>query len=258
VTLEASAGLAVSPALPAATTGASDGSLLRRIARADLAIAAVVVAWVGAVLPLDDAGTGRQVVLGIVTWALLVGLLARESPTTRAQVAVVVVFATLIEYTCSMGLGVYHYRLDHVPAYVPPGHGLVYLAALAIGRSATVRSARRILVPATVIAAATYAAWGLFVSSRPDLLGFLWFGCLVLFMMRARLPLVFVGAFIVVTYLELLGTALGTWTWSLHDPTGLVAIGNPPSGAAGGYGFFDAAAIAASPRIVAWWRARKS
>jgi hypothetical protein len=191
-------------------------------------------------------------VLGLVTWTLLLALLRRESAATRAQVAVVVAFATLVEYTFSAGLGVYVYRLHQVPAYVPPGHGLVYLAALAIGRSAVVRAARRWVLPATLVVAGGYAGWGLFVSSRPDLLGFLWFCCLVLWVRRARAPLVFVGAFVVVTYLELLGTSLGTWTWGWHDPTGLIAIGNPPSGAAGGYGFFDAAALAFAPRIVSW------
>src|SRR5438067_1017132 len=63
--------------------------------------------------------------------------------------------------------------------------------------------------------------------------------------------LVFVGAFAVVTYLELLGTGLGTWTWQVRDPVlGVVAMGNPPSGAAGGYGFFDAAALWLAPRLI--------
>jgi hypothetical protein len=54
-----------------------------------------------------------------------------------------------------------------------------------------------------------------------------------------------------VTYLELLGTHLGTWAWQQHDPTGLVTIGNPPSGAAGGYGWFDLAALLIAPVVVA-------
>ncbi len=219
--------------------------------RADLGVAATVIVWVGVVLPLDRAGSAREWLLGAVTWVLLLALLRREPATTRAQVAVVVVFATFIEYAFSAGLGVYVYRLHQVPAYVPPGHGLVYLAALAIGRSAVVRAHQRALLTVTLVIAGGYATWGLFVSSRPDLLGFLWFCCLVLWVRKARAPLVFVGAFVVVTYLELLGTALGVWTWSLHDPTGIVAIGNPPSGAAGGYGFFDAAALAFAPRLVA-------
>jgi hypothetical protein len=53
-----------------------------------------------------------------------------------------------------------------------------------------------------------------------------------------------------VTYLELLGTHLGAWTWQVKDPVAhLISMGNPPSGAAGGYGFFDAAALALAPRI---------
>ncbi len=74
-------------------------------------------------------------VLGVATWCVLVGLLVREAPLVRAQTAIVVVFASLVEYTFSPFLGVYLYRFHNVPAYVPPGHGLVYLAALAIGRT---------------------------------------------------------------------------------------------------------------------------
>ena len=35
-----------------------------------------------------------------------------------------------------------------------------------------------------------------------------------------------------------------------HDPTDLVTIGNPPSGAAGGYGWFDLAAVLAGPAVL--------
>jgi hypothetical protein len=63
-----------------------------------------------------------------------------------------------------------------------------------------------------------------------------------------------VGAFLVVSYLELVGTSLGTWTWQSEDPTGLVAIGNPPSGSAGGYGWFDLAALLLAPRLLALLR----
>ena len=54
----------------------------------------------------------------------------------------------------------------------------------------------------------------------------------------------YAGAFIVCSYLELMGTSVGTWAWATQDPTGLVSIGNPPSGIPGAYCFFDAAALA--------------
>ena len=216
--------------------------------------AAVVVAtavWVPLVLLLDrDAGIWAQRALGLVTWALLLVLLRRETPLVRAQVAVVVAFATAVEYTFSPVLEVYVYRLDNVPAFVPPGHGLVYLCALALGRSSAFRRNRTALVQLTVVLGGSYATWGLLVSDRPDLLGALWFLCLLGFLRWGRSATLYVGAFLVVTSLEILGTWLGTWEWSRTDPTGLVSIGNPPSGAAGGYGWFDLAAVLAAPALL--------
>ena len=58
-----------------------------------------------------------------------------------------------------------------------------------------------------------------------------------------------------VSWLEIAGTHLGTWAWGTHDPTGWVSIGNPPSGAAGGYGWFDLAALLAAPLRAAAVRA---
>jgi FtsH-binding integral membrane protein len=234
-------------------------SRLRRTPAALRALAAgpalpipISLVWVPLVLVLDHgAGIWSQRAIGVVTWLLLLALLSRESPLVRAQIAVVVVFATAVEYTFSPLLHVYIYRLDNVPAFVPPGHGLVYLCALAIGRSPWVVTRLRALVTATVVVGGAYAGWGLFVSDRLDVLGAFWFACLVGFLIWGRSRGLYVGAFLVVTYLELLGTWLGTWAWQPHDPTGIVAIGNPPSGAAGGYGWFDLAAVLAGPALLA-------
>ncbi len=217
--------------------------------------ALVVLAWIPAVLLADrGAGMGRQLLLGAGTWLLLLALLRWESPLVRAQVAVVIAFATAVEYTFSPLLEVYIYRLHNVPAFVPPGHGLVYLAALSLGRSALFRANGRALVAAAVVLGGAYAGWGLFWSPRLDVLGAFWYLCLVGFLAWGRSRLLYVGALVVVTYLEVLGTRLGTWAWQPHDPTGLVAIGNPPSGAAGGYGWFDLAAVLAAPALLRLFR----
>src|SRR5690348_14008260 len=136
---------------------------------------AAVLAWIPLVLVLDrGASMTQQRLLGVGTWLLLLALLWRESTRTRAQVAVVVIFATLVEYCFAGWLGVYVYRLHDVPWFVPPGHGLVYLGALAIGRSEAVRRHSRWIVPATLCVAAAYALWGLFLSGRTDVLGAFW------------------------------------------------------------------------------------
>lgn len=217
---------------------------------ADIGVAAVVAGWIAAVLSLDSISSlGEQRWLGVGTWLLLAACLRRQPIRTRVQIGIVVAFATAVEYTFAGELHVYVYRLHDIPWFVPPGHGLVYLAALRLGGSRQFRRAGRFLVPAVFAGGAAYAAWGLFASARLDVLGAIWFGCLAGFLLFGRAPNVYAAAFLVVTYLEILGTHLGAWTWSAHDPTGLVAIGNPPSGAAGGYCFFDAAALALAPRL---------
>ena len=213
-------------------------------ARSPAAAAAGVMTWVTVVLVLDSGGSlGQQRVLGALTWLLLLVELARRSRLVRAQTAVVVVFATAVEYTFSPLLGVYAYRFDNVPAYVPPGHGLVYLAALSLGQAAVVRRRLGGCAAAVLVVGGGYALYGVTLAGRPDALGAFWFVCLAAFLRWGPSPGLYVGAFVVVTYLELAGTWLGTWAWQPSDPTGLVSIGNPPSGAAGGYGWFDLAAL---------------
>ena len=226
--------------------------------RRDGVLALAVGLWVALALGLDTAATlGQQRLLGVGTWLLLLALLRGESRATRVQVGVVVAFATVVEYVFAGQLGVYVYRLDNIPAFVPPGHGLVYLAALAIGRSAWAKRHARACVATTLTLCGLWALWGLLLAPRLDVLGAFWFGCLLVFTFRGRSPLVYAGAFVVVSYLEIVGTSLGTWAWQPRDPTGWIAIGNPPSGIAGGYAWFDAAALALTPRILRWWAARR-
>jgi len=222
-----------------------------RRSRPDLLVAAAVLAWVSLVLALDKIATlGGQRLLGLGTWVLLVALLVRERVLVRAQVAVVVVFATAVEYTFSPLLEVYVYRLGNVPAFVPPGHGLVYLCALAFGRAALTQRWRRPVVAAVVLVGGAWAGYGVVFADRVDALGMFWFACLLGFLRWGPSPLLYAGAFVVVSYLEILGTWWGTWEWALRDPTGIVSIGNPPSGAAGGYGWFDLWAVLTAPMVL--------
>ena len=217
----------------------------------DAALVGLVVVWVAVVLGLDTgASLSQQRLLGVGTWLLLLAVLRGEPRATRVQVAVVVAYASVVEYVFAGWLGVYVYRLENVPAFVPPGHGLIYLAAFALGRSAWAHRHSRPLVGVTLAAGAVWAVWGLVVSERTDVLGAFWFGCLLVFTRWGKSPLLYAAAFLVVSYLEIVGTSLGTWAWQTHDPTGWITIGNPPSGIAGGYAWFDAAALWLTPLVL--------
>ena len=229
--------------------------------------AAAVLAWIGVVLvadgvrALDGVEGWRQAVLGLGTWLVLAALLRRETPLVRAQTLVVVALATCVEYTFSPLLEAYVYRIGTVPLFVPPGHGLVYLAALTFGRSRAFGAAPRLLPWATVAVGGAWALAGLLglgpggTGGRHDVLGAFWFACLAGFLLWGPNRLLYVGAFVVVSYLELVGTAFGTWAWAATDPVlHVVGQGNPPSGAAGGYGWFDLWALLLAPRLLALLR----
>ncbi len=221
-------------------------------ARRDVGLPLLVVAWVAVVLGLDTgASLLQQRLLGAGTVLLLLAVLRGEDRATRVQVGVVVAFAAAIELVFAGWLGVYTYRLDGVPWFVFPGHGLIYLAALAVGRSAWAHRHASVFLRTTLLLGGAWAVWGLVLSERSDVLGAFWFGCLLLFTRYGRSPLLYAGAFLVVSYLEVVGTSLGTWAWQPHDTiTGWISIGNPPSGIAGGYAWFDAAALWLAPMVL--------
>ena len=151
-------------------------------------------------------------------------------------------------------LEVYLYRFHNVPMYVPPGHGLVYLAALrARARAVGPAAPTACTVAGAGVAVGGWAAYG--CCSRPghDVLGAFWFVCLV-------------GVPAVGAVARRCTSAPPSWSPGSRSsapasapgrgrrttrPLG-VAIGNPPSGAAGGYGWFDLAALLLAPYAARW------
>ena len=74
---------------------------------------------------------------------------------------------------------------------------------------------------------------------------------LLLFLWRSRNRAVYAGVFLVVASLELYGTAIGTWRWARTLPGLGIPDGNPPSGVASGYVWFDVMAFRAAPSLIA-------
>jgi hypothetical protein len=77
---------------------------------------------------------------------------------------------------------------------------------------------------------------------------------LAVYLVRGRAPSIYAGVFLVVAALELYGTAIGTWTWAATIPGTSISNGNPPSGVASGYVWFDIVALALAPRLLAFAR----
>ena len=215
---------------------------------------AALVAFLAALLLVDtQVALPGQLVLGAATWVVLAAVLLRETPLVRAQTLVVVAVATCGEIVGSIVWGVYTYRLENLPSFVPPAHGLVYLAGAALARRACVSGTQTLLVRGALVAVLAWGLAGVTVLPRTDAGGALGAALLAIYLLRGRAPAVYAGVFLVVAWLELYGTALGTWRWAVEIPGTGIANGNPPSGVAAGYVWFDIVALAVAPRLLAGW-----
>ena len=179
------------------------------------AFAGVVIGVIALFLGIDQfVGAGGQLLLGGATWAVLIWACAILSPDERARVALVVVVATCAEVLGSIVLGVYEYRLSNLPAFVPPGHGLVYLGGLAISGWVIERGRQRAFIAGVIAIVASWGAIGLLALGRTDLLGALARALLVYCLLRGRVPTLYGGVFLIVAFLEIYGTAVGAWSWA--------------------------------------------
>jgi hypothetical protein len=206
-------------------------------------------AYLAALLALDHyANYHEQLALGVLTWCVLLGALCLAPLERRAQALGVVCFATIGEVTGSLIWGVYSYRLHNLPLFVPPAHGLVYLTGLSMATA--LRAHARALIATAAVAAATWGLLGLTVLPRRDVAGAFGVPLLLVFLWRGRNRAIYAGVFLVVATLELYGTAIGTWRWAPDLPRLGIPDGNPPSGVASGYVWFDVMALLVAPYLL--------
>ncbi len=223
--------------------------------KSPVALAAGGVGYLAALLAVDrHASLHEQWALGALTWVVLVSGMRLFAPERRAQALGVVVFATIGELTGSILWGVYSYRLHNLPMFVPPAHGIVYLTGLSL--MLALRRHARALVVLAATAASTWGLLGLAVLPRRDVAGAFGVPLLLLFLWRSRSRAVYAGVFLVVASLELYGTAIGTWRWAPVLPGLGIPDGNPPSGVASGYVWFDVMALLVAPALVPLVRGR--
>ena len=176
----------------------------------------------------------------ILTLGFFLWMLRAASPRLRRLMLIGVGVATAGEVFFSLILGMYEYRLENIPLYVPPGHCILYATIFLLGRDPwVIRNRQRIIAIGYAIAAAFSLAWLL---AYQDVFGFICFGVFsLLIYRRPDSRLFFVTMYLLVAYLELLGTFFQCWHWPpylLHLWPNITSA-NPPSGIAIFYMGFD-------------------
>jgi hypothetical protein len=217
----------------------------------DYVIAAFTFACV-AVCMLCEASAILEIqyALGFIALICLVGFLRGENREVRMQVLVAVAFTTIGEYVASVCMGGYIYRFENVPAYVPFGHGMVYLSSIALARSGLFLRHARAIVTTVVLLGGAWSIWGISGYAKPgDSGGAVLFCAFLICLFKGRSPLVYLAAFFITTWLEILGTAAGAWKWADVDPVFGLSQGNPPSGVAVWYCLVDAVALCGGPLL---------
>jgi hypothetical protein len=193
------------------------------------------------------ANVYQQYALGVLTFGVLFFVLRFAPREQRRQVWLAVVIATLGELYFSLGVGLYRYRFDNVPLYVPAGHGLVYFFALTAAATPLMLRRRRLLVGLALGLATAWALLGVtvlpLITGRLDMTGALLWPIFAYFTLRSRQAPVYAAAFLMTSVLELFGTGFHNWTWQAIAPISHLHQGNPPSVIAGAYCLLDAAVM---------------
>jgi hypothetical protein len=218
----------------------------------DYVIAAYTFACV-AICMLCEVGASveRQYALGTIAFVSLLVMLLGEKIEVRTQVVVAVAFTTIGEYMASVCMGGYTYQFENVPAYVPLGHGMVYLTSIALARSGLFIRYARAITACVIVICGAWSIWGISgYAEHGDAGGALLFSVFVVCLFNGRSPLVYLAAFFITTWLELIGTAAGAWRWADVDPVFGFSQGNPPSGVAVWYCLVDAIALSGGPLLL--------
>jgi hypothetical protein len=193
----------------------------------------LIVATIVGGLWLDQhvAGWG-QVATNVVAWIVFLCVLRPLPAPDRQTLLLCVLIATAGECFLSLAWGLYSYRLDNIPLFVPPGHALLFVLGLTLAPHLTNR-----VVWAVPLVAAPFVL--LLALTGADTLGVPLYALFVLCLVVGRAKKLYAAMFVLALAMELYGTWLGNWVWVERAPWLGLATLNPPLAAGAFYCVLD-------------------
>jgi hypothetical protein len=135
------------------------------------------------------------------------------------------------EYLFSILLGMYTYRLENIPHYIPFGHAFVYIAVLCFSKAAAIKTIGKSIEKLLTISIIIYAT--LFLIFKNDVFGFVMTAATLLILKnKPKERLFYLTMYVSVVVLELIGTTYKCWFWPpiAWNVLEFLPSANPPSG----------------------------
>jgi hypothetical protein len=206
----------------------------------------VVALWIDSVNFSNIYFDGRNLtnILAVVYFYLFF----RSSQSYLRKLMVVMVFLSYIgELIFCKLLGMYAYRTQDIPLYVPFGHAIVYASGYVFAETSFCIENDFFLKKFFLVSfILLFLGVGLFLNDVFSLI----FGTLFFVLMkRKKWQNVYYFIALCVIFIELVGTYFKCWTW-VPKTFGLISATNPPMGAV----FFYAGGDVILAKIVSYWK----
>jgi hypothetical protein len=180
----------------------------------------------------QHAGLAGQLAVSVWTWGVFFWLLRTSPREWRLPFYACLVWATAGEIFLSLIWGLYTYRMENIPFFIPPGHVLLFYLGLVL--APRVPRAFVALVPAAAVGYVAFA-WinGFDTMSIPLIVLF------ALCMLQPEGRCLYAVMFVASLMVEVYGTLIGNWVWHRDVPYVGLNSANPPLAAGAFYCALD-------------------
>tara|TARA_R110001592_G_scaffold84828_6_gene250692 strand:+ start:1235 stop:2005 length:771 start_codon:yes stop_codon:yes gene_type:complete len=172
-----------------------------------------------------------QWLANLIMFVIFIVTVFKVNARIKEQMIYAVFIAIVGEYAFSLGMGMYTYRLENIPHYIPLGHALVYAGVLYFTKTTYIKNNVKLLEKVFTAIVIVYATC--FLIFKNDVFGFL-LAVLTLWLLRKkpRERLFYLTMFLAVAYLEIIGTSYNCWWWptTAWNKIPFLPSANPPSG----------------------------
>ncbi|MEP7260133.1 MAG: hypothetical protein ABI669_03020 [Usitatibacter sp.] len=204
----------------------------------------LIVATVAAGLYVDQHWLPHgQWAVNLFAWGVMAALWMRSPRERRPALIACLLIATAGEVFLSLVWGLYTYRLDNLPLFVPPGHVLLFYLGMQISERLPVQTEWWIAALALPVVA-------YFAFTGRDTLSPLLYAMFIACLWLSPSRRLYATMFVLALSMELYGTWMGNWVWTRDVRWMDLATTNPPLAAGAFYCVLDLLVVSLTQKTI--------